>query len=275
MQTTHTAWQAFAAVTLLGLTVTVVPAQTSLASNDHQQGAPPTVRVASKPTIVLVHGAWADGTSWQHVIPLLERDGYTVVAVQNPLSSVADDIATTRRVIRSQKGPVVVVGHSYGGMVITGAAAGESNVKGLVFIAAFAPDAGEALGPSSAKYPAVPGVAALKPDTGGYLYIDPVKFHEVFGKDVPDAEATIMAVVQKPLAAAIFGQTLNAAAWKTIPSWYLVSQDDQMINPDQERFYAKRMKATTSEVKSSHVSLVTHPVEVTTLIEDAARAAMM
>lgn len=223
------------------------------------------------PTIVLVHGAWADGTSWQHVIPLLERDGYTVVAVQIPLSSVADDVATVRRVIRDQKGPVVVAGHSYGGMVMTGAAAGEPNVKALVFIAAFAPDAGEALGPSSAKFPATPGVAALKPDSGGYLYIDPAKFHELFGKDVPDAEARVMAVVQKPLAAAIFGQTLDAAAWKTIPSWYLVSQEDQMINPDQERFYAKRMKATTSEVKASHVSLVSHPVEVTKLIEEAAR----
>jgi pimeloyl-ACP methyl ester carboxylesterase len=252
-----------------------LPAKPTASRNRERSEDMQATHTASKPTIVLVHGAWADGTSWQHVIPLLLRDGYTVVAVQNPLSSVADDVATTRRVIRSQKGPVVAVGHSYGGMVITGAAAGEPNVKGLVFIAAFAPDAGEALGPSSAKYPAVPGVGALQPDTGGYLYIDPTKFRDVFGKDVPDAEARIMAVVQKPLAAAIFGQTVDAAAWKTIPSWYLVSQDDQMINPDQERDYAKRMKATTNEVKSSHVSLVTHPVEVTKLIQDAARAATM
>jgi pimeloyl-ACP methyl ester carboxylesterase len=224
-----------------------------------------------KPTVVLVHGAWADGTSWQHVIPLLDRDGYRVIAVQIPLSSLADDVSTTRRVIRDQKGPVIVAGHSYGGMVMSGAAAGEPNVKALVFISAFAPDVGEALGPSSVNFATAAGAAALAPDSGGYLYIDQVKFHDAFCKDVSDAEARVMAVAQKPLAAAIFNQTLDAAAtWKTIPSWYLVSQDDQMINPDQERFYAKRMNAKTIEVKSSHASLVSHPVEVATLIDDAA-----
>jgi pimeloyl-ACP methyl ester carboxylesterase len=225
-----------------------------------------------KPTVVLVHGAWADGTSWQHVISLLERDGYPVVAVQNPLSSVADDVAATRRAIRNQKGPVVVAGHSYGGMVMSGAAAGEANVKALVYVTAFAPDSGEALGPSSAKFAQMAGIGALAPDAGGFLYIDRTKFHEFFCKDVPEAEASTMAAVQKPLAAAIFGQTLDAVAWKTVPTWYLVSQEDQMINPDQERFYANRMKATTVEVKSSHCSLVSHPAEVTKLIEDAAAA---
>jgi pimeloyl-ACP methyl ester carboxylesterase len=232
--------------------------------------SPPAVN--GKPTIVLVHGAWADGTSWQHVIPLLQRDGYTVVAVQTPLSSVTDDIAATRRVIRDQKGPVVLAGHSYGGMVISGAAAGEASVKALVFISAFGPDTGEALGESSAKYAPVAGGAAIVPHSEGYLYVDPAKFHDAFCKDVPDAEARIMAVVQKPLAAAIFGQTIDGAGWKTIPSWYLVSQDDQMINPDQERFYAKRMKAKTVEVKSSHASLVSHPADTAALITDAARA---
>ena len=232
----------------------------------HQDSGPAS---SSKPTVVLVHGAWADGTSWQHVIPLLDRDGYPVVAVQIPLSSVADDVATTRRVIRNQKGPVIVVGHSYGGMVMSGAAAGEPNVKALVFISAFAPDAGEALGPASAKYSTPSGIPALTPDAGGYLYVDPARFHDAFCKDVPDQEARVMAVVQKPLAAAIFNQTIDAAAWKTVPTWYLVSQDDQMINPDQERFYAKRMNAKTIEVKSSHASLVSHPVEVATLIDDA------
>jgi pimeloyl-ACP methyl ester carboxylesterase len=222
-----------------------------------------------KPTVVLVHGAWADGTSWQHVIALLERDGYPVVAVQNPLSSVADDVANTRRVIQNQKGPVVVAGHSYGGMVMTGAAAGESNVKALVYITAFAPDSGEALGPSSAKFPQMAGIGTLAPDTGGYLYIGREKFHEYFCADVPEAEAQTMFAVQKPLAATIFGQTLEAAAWKKVPSWYLVSQNDLMINPEQERFYANRMQSTTIELKSSHCSLVSHPAEVTKLIEDA------
>jgi pimeloyl-ACP methyl ester carboxylesterase len=224
-----------------------------------------------KPTIVLVHGAWADGTSWQHVIPLLDRDGYTIVAVQIPLSSLADDIATTRRAIRDQKGSVVIAAHSYGGMVMSGAAAGEPNVKTLVFVSAFAPDAGEALGPSPAKYPPPAGLAALIPDASGYLYIDQAKFHDAFCQDVAEAEARLMAIVQKPLAAAIFGQTLDDAAWKTIPSWYIVSQDDRMISPDQERFYAKRMNAKTIELESSHASLVSHPVEVAELIDDAAR----
>jgi pimeloyl-ACP methyl ester carboxylesterase len=229
---------------------------------------------SGRTTIVLIHGAWADGSSWRHVIPLLDSAGYAVVAAQIPLSSVADDVAVARRVIRSQKGPVVVAGHSYGGMVMTGAAAGEANVKGLVYVSAFAPDAGEALGPSSAKFAAMAGLAALMPpDAAGYLYIDQAKFHDAFCKDAPQAEARVMAVVQKPLAAAIFGQMIDQVAWKTIPSWYLVSQDDQMINPEQERFYAKRMNARTVEVKSSHASLVSHPAEVARSIEDAAQAA--
>lgn len=225
-----------------------------------------------KPTIVLVHGAWADGTSWQHVIPLLEKDGYPVVAVQNSLASVAEDVATTRRVIRDQPGPVVVAAHSYGGMVMSGAAAGAPNVKALVYVAAFAPDAGESITDVSAHYAPAPGGATITPGSDGYLYIGRAGFHDAFCGDVPEDEARVMAVVQKPLAAAIFGQTLDAAAWKTIPSWYLVSEDDQMINPDQERFYAQRMRATTREIKASHVSLVSRPTEVAQLIDDAAHA---
>jgi len=234
-----------------------------------------TTHAESLPTIVLVHGAWADGTSWQHVIPLLARDGFPVIAVQNPLSSLAADIDTTRRVIQAQDGPVVVVGHSYGGMVMTGAAAGLPNVKALVYIAAFAPDAGEPIGALSATYPATRIGSAVVPDAAGYLYIDRAKFHDVFCRDVPDAEASVMAVVQKPLHSSIFAATLETPAWRTIPAWYLVSEDDQTINPDQERFYAKRMNAKTREIRSSHVSLVSHPVEVTQLIEDAAHSVVM
>jgi pimeloyl-ACP methyl ester carboxylesterase len=226
----------------------------------------------SKPTIVLVHGAWADGTSWQHVIPLLEQNGHTVVAVQIPLSSVADDVAVTKRALQLQQGPVVMAAHSYGGMVMSGAAAGMPNVKALVYVAAFAPDANEAIGATIATYPSTPLATALVPDSGGYLYIDRAKFHSAFCQDVPDAEARIMNVVQKPLNASAFTDTLTSVAWKTIPSWYLVSQDDHAIHPDQERFYAKRMNATTREVKASHVSLVSHPTEVAKLIEDAVHA---
>ena len=225
-----------------------------------------------KPTIVLVHGAWADGTSWQHVIPRLEHDGYAVLAVQNQLSSVADDVATTRRAIRDQQGPVVVAAHSYGGMVMSGAAAGAPNVRALVYVAAFAPDVGESIAAVSATFSPAPGGATLTPASDGYLYIDRAGFHDAFCGDVPEDEARMMAVVQKPLAAAIFGETLDDAAWKTIPSWYLVSQNDRMINPDQERFYANRMRATTSEVEASHVSLVSRPAEVSALIDQAARA---
>ncbi len=228
----------------------------------------PTAAPAAKPVIVLVHGAFADGTGWQHVIPLLEKDGYTVIAVQNSLVSLDADVITTKRVIDAQKGPVVVVGHSYGGAVITGAA-GQPNVKALVYLAAFAPEAGEPVGAFNDKIPLAKAVA---PDAAGFLYIDRAKFHAVFCADVPAAEANIMAVTQKPLAGAVFGQSVPVPAWKTVPSWYLVSQEDQAINPDLERFYAKRMGAHTSEIKASHVAFISHPQQIARLIEEAATA---
>ena len=226
---------------------------------------------AANPVIVLVHGAFADATGWQHVIPILERDGYEVVAVQNSLFSFDDDIATTRRVIDAQKGPVVVVGHSYGGAVITGAAADAPNVKALVYMAAFAPDADEPIGAFGKQYPSALDTAAV-PDAAGFFYIDRAKFHSVFCADVPDEEARVMAATQKPLAGASFGAKTSKAAWKTIPSWYLVSQEDHAINPDLERFYAKRMGAHTSEIKASHVAFISHPQVVVELIEQAAAA---
>jgi pimeloyl-ACP methyl ester carboxylesterase len=226
----------------------------------------------AKPTIVLVHGAFADGSSWQRVIPLLQKDGYTVIAVQNPLTSLASDVETTKRVIDAQAGSVVVVGHSYGGAVITGAAAGSARVKALVYIAAFAPEANEPIGAFGEKYPNQLG-AALRPDAAGFLYVDAGRFHELFAADVPVAETAVLAAAQKPIIGTAFGASVPEAAWKTIPSWYLVAQDDQAINPDLERFYAKRMGAKTSEVKSSHVPFVSHPEVVVRLIEEAARAA--
>ena len=224
----------------------------------------------TKPSIVLVHGAWADGTSWQHVIPLLERDGYTVTAVQNTLTSLPDDIATTKRVIDAQKGAVIVVGHSYGGMVITGAAAGNPNVQALVYIAAFAPDAGDTLGALGAKYPASPLLQAVAPDAAGFLSINREKFRAVFAHDVSIAEALVMAATQKPIASVAFEQAPDNIAWKTIPSWYLVSQEDQAIPPELQRFMAKRMGARTTEIKASHVPFISHPSEVVKTIEAAA-----
>lgn len=224
------------------------------------------------PTIVLVHGAWADGSSWQHVIPLLVRDGFTVVSAAIPLASIAGDVAVTKRLIEAQKGPVVVVGHSYGGAVMTGAAAGNPNVKGLVYLAAFAPDAGESLGAVSARYPATPAVAVAVPDSAGFLWLDQAKFHDVFCHDVPDAEALVMSIIQRPLAGAVFGETQTVAAWKTIPSWYVVASGDRAISPEQERFYAARMKAQTTEINSSHVVMISHPTEVAAIIAEAAHA---
>ncbi|HKI01134.1 MAG TPA: alpha/beta hydrolase [Thermoanaerobaculia bacterium] len=226
---------------------------------------------AVKPTIVLVHGAFADGTGWQHVIPLLERDGYTVIAVQNPLASLAGDVETTKRVLDAQEGPVVAVGHSYGGAVITGAAAGSANVKALVYIAAFAPDAGEPIGAYNEKYPSELGTA-LKPDAAGFIYIDRARFRDLFARDVSAKEASVMAAAQKPIIGSAFGSSVEQAAWKTIPSWYLVAQEDRAINPELERFYAKRMGAKTTEIKASHVPFISHPAEVARLIEQAASA---
>ncbi len=227
---------------------------------------------SAKPTIVLVHGAFADGSSWSKVIPILQHDGYTVIAVQNPLTSLDADVETTKRALAMQTGPVVLVGHSYGGAVITQAAAGNANVKALVYVAAFAPEVGEPIGAFGQQYPAPLG-AALKQDPSGFLYIDPVKFHEVFAADLPVAETNVAAAVQKPIIGSVFGASVTEAAWKTIPSWYLVSQDDKAINPDLERFYAKRMKAKTTEVKASHVAFLSHPAVVAKVIEEAAAGA--
>jgi pimeloyl-ACP methyl ester carboxylesterase len=227
---------------------------------------------SAKPTIVLVHGAFADGSSWAKVIPILQKDGYTVVAVQNPLTSLPADVETTKRAIAMQTGPVVLVGHSYGGAVITQAAAGSENVKALVYVAAFAPEVGEPIGALGERYPTQLGTG-LKPDAAGFLYIDPAKFHELFAADLPVAETRVAAAVQKPIIGSVFGVAPDQAAWKTIPSWYIVAQDDKAINPDAERFYAKRMNAKVTEVKSSHVPFLSHPAVVAQVIEQAAAGA--
>lgn len=222
-------------------------------------------------TIILVHGAFADGSGWGDVIPLLEDDGYEVIAVQNPLTSYADDVATTRRVIDAQTEPVVLVGHSYGGAVITGAAVGATNVKALVYVAAFAPDTGDNLQALLEKYPSKIGTA-LVPDAAGFLYIDRSKFKEVFAADVPDRVRSVMNAAQKPVHSSTFAQKYEAAAWKDIPNWYLVATEDQAINPALQRMFAERMKATTDEVKSSHVPFASQPAVVARIIARAAAA---
>jgi pimeloyl-ACP methyl ester carboxylesterase len=225
---------------------------------------------SNKPSIVLVHGAFADGSSWKNVISILEDEGFTVTAVQNPLKSLAEDVATTKRVIEAQKGEVVLVGHSYGGAVITEAAAGSDKVKALVYVAAFAPDAGETLGGLIGKFPPSALGAALVPDSASFLYIDRTKFHEVFAEDVPEEEASVMAATQKPIAAGAFGESVTSAAWKTIPSWYAVSTQDHAVNPELERFMAKRIGAQITEVKASHVPFISQPEEISRVIKAAA-----
>ena len=217
--------------------------------------------------VVLVHGAWSDGSGWAKVIPILQAEGCNVIAVQNQMTSLADDAANTRAVIETMQGPTVVAGHSYGGAVITSAAQGASNVKGLVFIAAFAPDEGEALG----GFPPGAGAKFIGPGPGGLLYVDRTRFASCFAGDLPLAEARVLASVQRPVGGAIFGGKMGVPAWRTIKSWYQVSEDDQMIPPDTERMMASRAKATTISLKSSHASLVSHPKEVAELIISAAR----
>ena len=228
---------------------------------------------AANTTIVLVHGAWADATGWQEIIPLLQKEGYKVVAVQNALHSLANDIETTKRVIDAETATrsVIAVAHSYGGTVLTGAAAGNAGVKALVFIAAFTPDAGEPFGAFLGTYPTPLGTA-LVPDNAGFVYLDTEKFRAVFAADVAARVTRVMAVTQKPLFGGILAQAPAAAAWRTIPSWYLVTQEDQAIHPELERFYARRMNAHIAEIASSHVPFISRPHEVTRFILEAANA---
>ena len=222
--------------------------------------------------IMLVHGAWADGSCWSKVILLLQAKGYNVTAAQIPLQSLTDDIAVTRRLLSAHTSPTVLVGHSYGGAVITGAATATPQVKALVYITAFGLDEGESLESLSKQGPPSPGSAAIEPDDKGFLWINRDKFHKSFAGGATDGEASIMAAVQKPLGFAAFGGQESSPAWKTIPSWYLTCTDDQMIPPPAQEFLAKRMNATVRSVASSHCPFMSHPQEVADIISLAAES---
>jgi len=263
-----------AALAALGLlTTTGFGKPVSVYANQKENLMADNYATKAKPRIVLVHGAFADGTGWQRVIPPLEEQGYVVTAVQNPMTSLANDIATTKRVLdaEAQKGPVIVVGHSYGGAVITGAAAGNPNVKALVYIAAFAPLAGEPVAAFLKQYPTLLDSGTVT-DTAGFVFVDRAKFREIFAADVERTTAEVMAATQKPIFGGIFGQATAAAAWQSIPAWYLLTTKDHAINPDLERFYAKRAGATTVEIAANHAVFVSHPQAVVKLIEQAAMA---
>ncbi len=234
---------------------------------------------ADKPTIVLVHGAFAESDSWNGVIKDLQADGYSVIAAANPLRGVDSDAKAVSALLTSVKGPVVLVGHSYGGSVISGAATGHDNVKGLVFVAAFAPEAGESAVALSGKFPGStlgPTLAppVTLPDGGHDLYIDQAKFPQQFAADVPKEEAKLMAATQRPIAEAALGEPAGKPAWKTIPSWFVYGDADKNIPPAALEWMAKRAgsKGTVVVKGGSHVVMVSHPKTVAQLIEKAASA---
>ncbi|MCX2180717.1 alpha/beta hydrolase [Streptomyces sp. SKN60] len=227
--------------------------------------------MADRPSIVLVHGFWGGAAHWSKVIVELNRRGHDRLhAVENPLTSLADDAERTRKMIRQIDGPVILVGHSYGGVVIT--EAGDlPNVSALVYIAAFAPDAGESPGQISQEMPPA-GFSSIVPDSDGYLWIKQDEFHETFCADLTADEALVMAVTQKAPVGSTFGDTVTAPAWRTKPSWYQVSAQDHAIHPDNERRMAQRMNPRKIvELDASHASLASRPAEVCDLIEAAVR----
>lgn len=228
--------------------------------------------MSSKPTVVLVHGFWGGAAHWSKVIVALSRKGYTDIrAVEIPLTSLADDAERARKMVAQVQGPVVLVGHSYGGAVIT-EMGDQANVAALVYIAAFAPDAGESPGGITQQHPpaAVPNLA---PDSDGYLWVKPDKFHESFCQDLSTDEGLVMAATQKAPVASTFGDTISAPAWKKKPSWYQISTADRMIHPDNQQRMSARMGARkVISLDASHASLASKPAEVAALIDEAATA---
>jgi pimeloyl-ACP methyl ester carboxylesterase len=222
--------------------------------------------------IVLVHGAFADGSSWSKVIKILQAKGYHVTAVQNPLTSFADDVAATNRALAQQTGPVILVGHSWGGVVITEAGV-DPKVVGLVYVAAFGPDAGEVVGDLGKPYPPPPALAAPIVDKDGFMTLPTDSVVKHFASDLPPGEARVVAATQGPVHVSAFATKVSNVAWKTKPSWFIVSRLDGAIPPDEERFFAKRMQATTTELNTSHVAMLSKPNEVAAVIMDAATKA--
>lgn len=247
------------AAALMGL------ASTAHAQTDASLGAPaPSVR-----NVVLVHGAFADGSGWRGVYDRLTAKGYRVSIVQNPLTSLADDVAATRRILARQDGPTILVGHSYGGTVIT-EAGNDPKVAGLVYVAALAPDTGESTGDQFAEIPAPPGFV-IEPQADGFGFVNLAKFKSGFAADISDADAAFMRDSQVPIAMSAFGDKVTKAAWRVKPSWFVVATEDGAIDPKLLRKTATRIGAESVEVKGSHVVFLSRPDAVADLIAKAAR----
>jgi pimeloyl-ACP methyl ester carboxylesterase len=224
-----------------------------------------------QPNIVLVHGAWADGSCWSAVIERLQAAGYTVTAPQFPESSLAADVARLRQVLERQNSPVIVAGHSYGGQIITALGTDAPNVAGLVYIAAFGLDEGESIGALLSQGPPTPALAHLEIDSRGFAWLPEDDFVKHFASGIDPVTARVMHAVQQPLSASALQEVMGVPAWSSRPCWYLVASDDQAIPPDAERQFASRMSATTIEVPAGHVVMVSRPDEVAHLIETAAK----
>jgi pimeloyl-ACP methyl ester carboxylesterase len=219
--------------------------------------------------VVLVHGAWADGSSWLKILPLLRAKGLHAVAVQNPLSSIADDVASTNRLINAQDGPVLLVGHSYGGAVIT-EAGNNPKVMGMVYVAAFAPEEGETLGGMAAQYPTPPAYSEFRQVSDGYLVLTEKGVRESFAQDLTPAEQSLLFAVQGATQSAILGTPIKKAAWHSKPSWFVIAANDRTIAPEQEISTAKRMGAKTLTVPTSHVAMLAQPDKVADFVIEAA-----
>jgi pimeloyl-ACP methyl ester carboxylesterase len=234
--------------------------------------APPTAPMTGPVrNVVLVHGAFVDGSSWNGVVAKLQQKGYHVSSVQNPLTSLADDVAATRRVLARQNGPTILVGHSWGGVVITEAGANAPNVAGLVYIAAIAPDLRESTMDLMKRAAPAPAGASIMTDSSGFLWLDRTKYHADFAADVPENLTRVLATAQVPIAATAFNETVSQVAWKEKPSWYVLTTRDRAVSPDVEKFMADRMGAKIVPMASSHLAPVSHAGAIADVIDRAAR----
>jgi pimeloyl-ACP methyl ester carboxylesterase len=257
---------------VVALAAAIVPAATASAATSGRPARP----APAKPTVVLVHGAWADGSSWSGVVTGLQHDGYTVDVPPNPLRGVASDSAYLASYLKTVSGPIVLVGHSYGGFVITNAATGNANVKALVYIDAYIPAQGDTLNGLTAQFPGsqvTPDALNLVPSADGVVdaYVKPAQFRGVLANDLPANQAAELAATQRPLAASALTEPSGAPAWSGIPSWDVIGTADHALPAAAQEFMAERAGATVTRLNASHLSMISHPDKVRDVIEDAAR----